>query len=386
MSVSSGMSRPDPADLCLRRSARGLRMKKQRRARTHQNAGIVVSLLALGLGVLPAVGTAQTSELSAQLDSLLRSYESQGFSGTVLVSVDGKVILERGYGMADRARGISVTPRTLFDFASLAKTFTGAAVLRLEADGILQTSDRLEAYLGAFPLAKSAATIHHLATHRAGLAHRTESFIDGDTRERFISSMKKAPIESSPGAAYRYSNAGTSLLAAVVEIASGVSYETYVRTHFFRPLNLENTGFLGDFTANDGRLARGYRDEGDEPAPPAYGWTWQTKGAGGLISTVGDIHRWYGALRSGALLPPAQQRKLFDPTETEAYGWHVDTTATGRRRIHKGGGLVYMQSQVLAYPDVGYVIVWAHNNMERNWRRPLNDGISAILLGEEPND
>lgn len=119
MSVSSGMSRPDPADLCLRRSARGLRMKKQRRARTHQNAGIVVSLLALGLGVLPAVGTAQTSELSAQLDSLLRSYESQGFSGTVLVSVDGKVILERGYGMADRARGISVTPRTLFDFASL---------------------------------------------------------------------------------------------------------------------------------------------------------------------------------------------------------------------------------------------------------------------------
>ena len=155
-------------------------------------------------------------EIQRRLSELLSAYQDWGFSGTVLVARGSKVIFEEGYGYANRETGEPSTPDTRYDFASIAKTFTGAAVLALEADGLLGTQDRLEAYIGGFPDdRKSAATFHHVASHTAGLAHRSQSELAyGLDRKAYIESMKNAPFETPPGERYRYSNAGASFLAA----------------------------------------------------------------------------------------------------------------------------------------------------------------------------
>ena len=79
----------------------------------------------------PVVAT----ELGERCDALLRRFADYGFAGVAQVSVTGETALLRGYGLANRERGIAHTPATLFDFASIVKTFTGAAILKLEEDG-----------------------------------------------------------------------------------------------------------------------------------------------------------------------------------------------------------------------------------------------------------
>jgi CubicO group peptidase (beta-lactamase class C family) len=348
-------------------------------------ARLVLVLLASSSCAVEVGEVDRTDPLAESLGELLSNYEQYGFSGAVLVSRGGAVLLERGYGYANRETGERNTADTRFDFSSIAKTFTGAAVLALESEGILSVDDRLEDHLGPFSdERKSGATIHHLATHTAGLAHRSQSALDySEDRDRWILSMKEAPFESDPGSSYRYSNAGASFLAALVEEVAGEPFEDFVRARLFEPLGMDSTGFWSELEFGEAGVALGYGDESKTAAPAEYAnWTWGLKGSTGIVSTVGDIHRWFEAMSQGDLLSPDQYARAFDPEETEAFGWHTETDEKGRTFIHKGGGLNAMQTQILAYPDQEVVIVWAHNNMARNWRRALNRGLTAIALGD----
>lgn len=316
------------------------------------------------------------AQLPAQLDTLLTGYEAEGFSGTVLVAKDGRVVLHKGYGLADRDRGIRNDTNTRFEIASLTKPFTAAAILQLEERGALATSDLLSRHLGAFPPSKSAATIHHLATHTGGLVPEGASLSYGDDREAFIDSVKNVATESAPGERYRYTNAGYSTLAAIVEKASGMTFEAYAREHLFPRAGLRSAHFRGDRDPHD---ALGYVDKLSTPPP----YQWGVRGSGGMIMTVEDLYRWHRALHEGRVLPKQQVEKMFHAWPTEGYGWHVAKDASGRRLISKGGGMTEYASQVLYYPDERVVIVWASNNLRKRWRQTLNKGIAAAVLGEK---
>ena len=133
-------------------------------------------ILALFLIAPQASCQKEPTEMKDRLSKLLSTYEDWGFSGTVLVARGSEVLFEDGYGFANRKSGERNTAETRYDFASVAKTFTGALVLRLEADGVFSVNDKLEKYIDAFPDArKSPVTLHHLATHTGGLAHRSQS-------------------------------------------------------------------------------------------------------------------------------------------------------------------------------------------------------------------
>lgn len=323
-------------------------------------------------------------ELGAKLDELLTRYQQYGFSGTVLIARAGRVVLHKGYGLADREKKIANTTNTLFEMGSLTKTFTAAAILRLEMQGRLKTSDSISKYLGEFPKPKAAATIHHLLTHTAGLmgdgATRSD---DGSDREKFIQGMKDTPIESPPGEKYRYTNAGYSLAAAIIEKVSGQSLETFVREQLFKPAGMTNAGFRGDFNHDDLRLSRGYlgTPERIEEGPP-LAYLWGTRGAGGIISTVEDIYAWHLALQGKHILSEAAKEKAFYPWSNEGYGWHVQTDSSGRRLIQKGGGQANFASHFLFYPDDKLVIVWASNNLQQRWRQALNRAIPRAVFDE----
>lgn len=320
--------------------------------------------------------------LGERLDSLLAAYEAYGFAGTVLVTKANETLLHKGYGLADQEAGIENTPNTLFDMGSVTKTVTGAAILHLEASGQLHTSDLLSKHIGPMPGAKARATIHHLATHKAGLVIK-DTVIEAADRRGFIEKIKDTPVESPPGESYRYTNVGFSLLAAIVEEKSGKSFETYVGESLFAPLGI-TAHFAGETRST--AMARGYAGDPAETSVAApRPAEWGLRGASGWIATVSDVHRWLEGVVEGKILPAAQAARTQDITEREAYGWHWSLDRrNGRPVFDKGGDTRTFQAQVLYYPHDDVAIVWAYNDNRRRWRTLLNEGISRIAL-EEPN-
>jgi CubicO group peptidase (beta-lactamase class C family) len=319
------------------------------------------------------------------LDRQLTRFAAYGFSGSVLVARDGQVVLLKGYGLADVERRIPNTPATRFEMNSMTKMFTGVAVLQLEAAGRLRVSDSLERYFGPFPADKRAATVEQLASHTAGLVVAGATLAT-DSRDAFVRDMIRTPRESAPGAAYRYTNAGFSMLAALIEIVTGESYEEYLRQRLFLPARMTSAVFRDEVPHDDVRFARGYVGT---PAAlqrgPPNPYVWGTRGAGGVWSTVGDMFRWIVAIESGTLLDSAQRARLFAPhapPALEAYGWHVESAPDGRPRIQKGGGSSDFASHVLYYPADRVVMVWATNNLRQRWRRTLNVALQNIVFGD----
>jgi len=356
------------------------------RTRTSRLLGLGTTLA--GFLWLPTLAAGQTDTsviisgpAGHALDSVLTRYASYGFAGSVLVAKGGTIILSKGYGLADRISHRPNTPGTLFEIGSITKTFTAAAILQLESQGRLRTTDSLSSYLGPFPAAKAAATIHHLATHTAGLLQDGALLEDVSTRDRFIESVKRTAPESPPGEHYRYTNAGYSVLAALVEVVSGQTYEDYVRQHLFAPAGLASAGFRGANARSDARLARGYLGPpGETRESLAVDLPWGTRGAGGIIASVPDLYRWVLALADTLVLSDSAREKMFYPRPNEGYAWRVTTDSSGLPFISKGGGMPQYAGHILRYPSEDLVIIWASNNLQQRWRQALNRGLTAMAL------
>lgn len=326
--------------------------------------------------------------LGARLDSQLTRFAEYGFSGTVLVVRDRRVVLLKGYGLADVTRGVRNSAATRFEMNSMTKMFTGVSILQLAAAGRLHLDDPVERHLGAFPAGKREATIDQLAAHTSGLIVEGTN-LAGDTRDAFVRDVKQSRREAPPGEQYRYTNAGFSLLAVIIEMASGQSYEAYLRQHLFAPAGIETATFRDQVPAHDSLFAHGYVGTPAtlEPGPPDP-YVWATRGSGGVWTTVGDMYRWLIAVEDGAVLPEPQRTLLYSrpkPPAEEAFGWHVRaTTPAGRARIDKGGGSADFASQLLYYPRERVAIIWASNNLRQRWRQTLNQTLPDIVFGGSP--
>jgi CubicO group peptidase (beta-lactamase class C family) len=321
--------------------------------------------------------------LGARVDAQLTNFAAYGFSGTVLVVRDGQVVLAKGYGLADVDRRVRNTAATRFEMNSMTKMFTGVALLQLAARGDVRLSDPVARYLDGLSLDKQTATLEQLATHTSGLIVEGAA-LAGDSRAAFVRDVARTPLESPPGERYRYTNAGFSLLAAIIETVSGESYEDYLRRHLFAPAGMRTALFRNQAPEGDSLFAHGYvgTPKRLEPGPPNP-YVWGTIGAGGVWCTVGDMYRWLVALGARRVLPEAQWRILVSPPRPpslEAFGWHVETIGDGRLRISKGGGSDDFASQLLYYPRDRVVILWASNNLRQRWRQTLNTTLSRLIL------
>jgi CubicO group peptidase (beta-lactamase class C family) len=295
--------------------------------------------------------------------------DGSGFWGTVLVVKERRILWLKGYGMADSTRHIRNTPATRFEMNSMTKMFTGVAILQLAAAGKLRLDDPVERYLPGFSAEKRDATIKQLASHTSGLIVAGSS-LAGDSRAAFVRDVQQTPRESAPGTQYRYTNAGYSLLAAIIEVAGGASYEAYLRKHAFEPAGMRTARFRDEIRPADTLFAHGY-------GGPAHPYAWGTRGAGGAWMTVGDLYRWVVAVEDVVVVPASQRSLLFSPPappSREAFGWHVSPA-----RIDKGGGSADFQSQLLYYPADRVVIVWTSNNLRRRWSQTLNQTLAWVV-------
>jgi CubicO group peptidase (beta-lactamase class C family) len=311
--------------------------------------------------------------LGQKLDLFLTRLEGFGFAGSVLVAKDGKVVLQKGYGLADREHGTPYTAGTVFDIGSITKQFTAAAILRLEMAGKLKTGDPIGKYFDGVPADKAGITLHHLLTHSSGLPDVFGDDYDEMPREALVKAALASKLLWPPGTRYRYSNAGYSLLAAVVEKVSGKTYEEFLRDQLFRPAGMEKTGYRLP-AWNPGEVAHGYGPEGDWGTPLDKAWApdgpwWNLRGNGGILSTVGDLYKWHRALEGETILSKEAKEKAFHPWVPEneeassfyGYGWAIFKTQRGTRLIAHNGGNGIFAADFRRYVDEGLVVLGSSN-------------------------
>jgi CubicO group peptidase (beta-lactamase class C family) len=270
--------------------------------------------------VLSAVLARRVLAQQPALDSVMRNLEAKGFSGVVRVERRGTVLLEKGYGLAIRATGTPFSPNTIVQIGSNTKDFTIVALLQLHERGKLNIRDSLSKFFPSAPADKRSITLWQLATHVAGFPIGLGGDFEPLTRDQFVKAAFDRPLNFAPGKGEQYSNTGYALLAAVIELVSGQTYDEFVRANILDPLGLKNTGLLLPHF-DTAHVAHGYRngeDVGTMLSKPhaADGPYWNLRGNGGMLSTVDDMHTFYKALfESNKLLKPETRALRFHPDE-----------------------------------------------------------------------
>jgi CubicO group peptidase (beta-lactamase class C family) len=356
----------------------------------------LIPIAALAAFVVAArVLTAQPGDVvvrgvgGARVDSFLTRAAMHGLSGTILVAKRGEVVLYKGYGLADRDRRLMMGPRTPFFIGSLAKQFTATAILRLEAEGKLELDDSLGRFLRDVPRDKRGITIRNLLSHTSGLPYLPSAGLFGrGTRDSVMREMLGERVSFTPGSKYEYSTPGYILLAGVIERASGLTYEQYLR-HVMELAKLTSTGFVGERERWSVTPIRSYTDDNaesslaDVPALPRF------VGAGSIVSTLGDLYRWYTAVAFGELLPEQQRNELFTPVVPvrpnveSALPWLIIKLPTGTLR-QAAGDIGGFNAELRHYVDEDLVVVFASNARVRGrgYREVVMNAVARLSRGE----
>jgi len=339
---------------------------------------------------LPLFALSQ-SNLPQHLDQYMRAqFSVKGFTGSVLVMKENKVLLRRGYGQADREWNITNTPDTKFELGSLTKQFTATCILLLEEQGKLSTSDHLSKYIPGFPKADSV-TLDMLLHHTSGIANYTAFPQFGSiarlslSKDSMVAIISKGGYDFSPGSKFKYSNSGYFLLGYIIEKTTGASLETYLRNNIFDKIGMHATGINNWDTILPMR-AHGYELEKKKTTNAAFiSMEWPFS-AGALYSTVEDLYKWDRALYNNSILSEASRKKLFTPAKSNyACGFIIDSLEKHPRIWHNGSIPGFNTHFARFIQDDLCIIVLSNTSITQNNTLPatdvIADGLAKIVFG-----
>lgn len=344
------------------------------------------ALLALLLATGPAHPEAARAEraTSAQLDSVATAFTRRGFAGTICVVRGADTLLDRGYGMADREAAIANAPAVRYPIGSLTKSFTAAAVMRLVESGKLRTSDSLRRWVPEASPAWSGVTLRHLLSHTGGIPDLQDDseFVrfgrEGTPGQIAARRYAGRPLDFPPGSSFAYSNTGFKLLGAVIEAASGESYESFVVHELLQQLHLAETGFEPTVHAS-AKQAKGYFNTRSGVVRAPVGDLGMAYAAGALVSTTHDLVLWEQALFQGRVIHGVALGEMIAPLIGDyAYGIH-HRAGTGAELYYHTGKIGGFDSVMGWYPaDSLAVVVLA--NQAGGWRiNELYDALAGAL-------
>lgn len=305
--------------------------------------GTIMALVVTAV-LLTAVGC---REVAARLDKYLqRAVDAWHFSGTVLVAVDGQVVLAKGYGWANVVFEEPNTPTTKFYIGSITKTFTAAAIMKLHERGEIALDAPLTRYLPDYPSDPGdRITVSELLSHTSGIPNYTDHPEINFKREQpmtpveLIDFFKGRPLLFEPGTQFSYSNSNFVLLGEIIEAVSGQSYEAFLHHEILKPLGMLDSGY-GRREAAHPELADGYTLDQDhdyvEAVPVHLSVLYA---AGALYSTAEDLLKWDQGLYGNKILSQESIDDMFAPrAHGYGYGWAIDSLY-GRRLVYHGGFL-----------------------------------------------
>ena len=267
------------------------------------------------LAPLPPRPPVEVVEALPQLTARLRREADAGrFMGAVLVARGDEILFRQAYGTADVATGAPLRVGSRFRLASISKQFTAAAILKLQDEGKLTIGDPVCRWIQPCPAAWAPLKIHHLISHTSGIPDLMARPGWGNRRTtpatlaELTEDSKAFRLSFEPGTRVRYNNAGFNLAAAVVEKASGQRFADYLRTAFFEPLGMTDTGFDDD---TDLGIVTGHATFPEGLTAQRNPNVSIVAGAGALYSTLDDQLVWERALHGGHVLSPYSYAQMI---------------------------------------------------------------------------
>jgi len=239
--------------------------------RTLRIIGIIILVLVvlIGVGYLtltprplkPPQAVSSLAELEGYLENLTGHNPDSPPGLSLVVVKDGEIVYQKGFGMADGPRDIPATADTVYNTFSMVKPLTAAAIFQLQEQGLLNIDDPVADYLPFFEVQypsqnSEIVTIRHLLNHSSGLSNNVPEILgwihfDGDpewNQTQLITQKLPdyAELSYEPGSKGVYTNVGYMVLSAVIEAASGQTYQQYMIDHVFKPLGMDQTSWTYD--------------------------------------------------------------------------------------------------------------------------------------------
>ncbi|HKU74983.1 MAG TPA: serine hydrolase domain-containing protein [Pyrinomonadaceae bacterium] len=297
-------------------------------------------------------------------EKVTKAYVAPAPGCAAAVSLNGEVVFEKAFGLADMEHNVPNTTQTIFESGSVAKQFTAAAIVLLQQDGKLSLDDPVKKHIPELPDYGVPLTIRHLLNHTSGLrdwgsvmsltgAGRGDRVINQDLALDVI--VHQRALDFTPGSEYSYSNSGYNLAAIIVERVSKQKFPAFVEERLFKPVGMKNSSWRDDYQRIVPGRAQAYARQGTGP--------WRLNipfmnvyGNGGMLTTVGDWMKWNAMLDSQTLGAPLvnalETRGVLNDGRKIAYALGLTvSTYKGLKDVSHGGSTAGYQTFLTRYPD-----------------------------------
>ncbi len=329
----------------------------------------------------------------AFVDSLFADFNTPAAPGAaVLVAMDGRILVSKGYGLADLDARTPVTPHTNFRLASVTKQFTAMATMLLVQDGKLRLDETIADIFPDFPAYGRHITVQQLLTHTSGL-QAYEDFVPDSQATQVLDAdvlRRMALLDSTyfpPGTSFRYSNSGYAVLAMIVEKRSGRRFADFLKARIF-----DRVGMPWTLAREEGRAPVTHRAFGHTRRDGAWVRTDQSStsavlGDGGIYSSVSELYRWSRALETRELLGDSLRTLIFRRgTRSDSagvdygFGWYLETKHALPRTRHTGSTIGF-RNAIIRYPTLHATIIVLTNRNNGNaaaLAEQLADRLTAV--------
>ena len=323
-------------------------------------------------------GRIDYSALDRQLAALSQRPEMAGLA--VAVVEDGKLSFVRTYGVADKSTGAPVTQQTLFRWASVSKTATGALAAALAEDGAVDLDRSVASWRTSLRLpggGEERVTVGDLLAQRTGLTKNAydEKLEEGQSPQRLRAGLALAPLQCEPGTCHTYQNIAFDAASEILARAANKPFGDTVEDRFFRPLGMVSAGYGMERLTSAKDWAKPHRGAQVRPIKEAY---WRVPAAAGVESDIVDFATWMRAMmgsRPDVLPGPVLQiahrprvgtGRLYGGTLRAAtgeagygLGWRSFTYAGGRLEGHSGAVEGYRATMIFEPSTrTGVVALW----------------------------
>lgn len=338
----------------------------------------------------------QAERPSEQVDELFEKMDRTISPGCAVAALrDGKILYQRGYGMADLDHNVPITADTVFQVASMSKQFTAAAIVMLAQERKLSLDDEVRKYVPELPDFGAPVTLRQLVHHTSGLRDQWELLglagwrysLDLITDDDVLSIMsRQRDLNFPPGSKHMYSNTGYTLLAQVVKRVSGQSFREFTTSRIFQPLGMRNTHFRDDHAEIVKNMAYGY-----VPAKDTFRISitnFDTVGATSLLTTVEDLALWDENFYNPRVGGPEMIRqmlergKLNDGEQLDYAFGLVIGKHRGLGTVDHAGGDAGYRSDMIRFPDQHFTAVCLCNRADSN-PSELTIQVAEIYLAKE---
>ncbi|MBO9697307.1 MAG: beta-lactamase family protein [Sphingopyxis sp.] len=331
--------------------------------------------------------------LDRQLTGLSQRPEMAGLA--VAVVEDGELRFVRTYGVADASTGAPVTPQTLFRWASVSKTATGALAAALAKDGSVDLDRPISRWRTSLRLpggAESRVTLGDLLAQRTGLTKNAydEKLEEGQSPALLRANLVAAPLQCEPGTCHTYQNIAFDTASEILGEAANKPFADTIEHRFFRPLGMVSAGYGMDGLTGAKDWARPHRGAQVRPVREAY---WRVPAAAGVESDIVDFAKWMQAMMGSRpdVLPPRvlqiahQPRVRTEPLYGSALrqsisdasyglGWRNFTYGGHRLAGHSGAVAGYRATMIFEPATrTGVVALW-----NSDWGFPFRIPFAAI--------